>query len=31
MTDSHGKYIEAMQGVVYRIELTEKTGRYEKR
>ncbi|MFI0431121.1 pyridoxamine 5'-phosphate oxidase family protein [Mariniflexile sp. HMF6888] len=31
MTDSHGKYIEAMQGVVYRIKLTEKTGRYEKR
>lgn len=31
MTDSHGKYIEAMQGVVYRIELTKKTGRYEKR
>ncbi len=31
MTDSQGKYIESMQGVVYRIELTEKTGRYEKR
>lgn len=30
MTDSHGKYIEAMRGVVYRIKLTEKTGRYEK-
>lgn len=31
MTDSHDKYIEAMQGVVYRISLTKKTGRYEKR
>ena len=31
MTDSHGKYIESMQGVVYRIELTEKTGRFEKK
>lgn len=31
MTNSHDKYIEAMQGVVYRIELTKKTGRYEKR
>lgn len=31
MIDSHGKYIEAMRGVVYRIKLTEKTGRYEKR
>ena len=31
MTDSHGKYIEAMQGVVYRIKLAEKTGRFEKR
>lgn len=31
MLDSHGKYIEAMRGVVYRIKLTEKTGRFEKR
>ncbi|TLP81750.1 pyridoxamine 5'-phosphate oxidase family protein [Maribacter sp. ACAM166] len=31
MTDGHGKYIEAMKGVVYRIKLTEKTGRFEKR
>lgn len=31
MTDSPGKYIEAMQGVVYRIKLEKKTGRYEKR
>ena len=31
MKDSQGKYIEAMQGVVYRIALTKKTGRYEKR
>ncbi len=31
MTDSQGQYIESMQGVVYRIELTKKTGRYEKR
>ena len=31
MTDSHGKYIEAMEGVVYRIKLTQKTGRYEKK
>ena len=31
MTDGHGKYIEAMKGVVYRIKLTKKTGRYEKR
>ena len=31
MTDSHGKYVESMQGVVYRIKLIEKTGRYEKR
>ncbi|WP_100609868.1 pyridoxamine 5'-phosphate oxidase family protein [Confluentibacter lentus] len=31
MTDSHGKYIETLQGVVYRIKLIEKTGRYEKR
>lgn len=30
MTDSHQKTIQAMTGVVYRIELTEKTGRYEK-
>ena len=30
MTDSHENYIEAMKGVVYRIKLTEKTGRYEK-
>ena len=28
--DTHPKSIEAMQGVVYRIELTEKTGRFEK-
>ena len=31
MTDSHGKYIEAMKGVVYRVKLTKKTGRFEKR
>lgn len=31
MTDGHGKYVEAMKGVVYRIKLTKKTGRYEKR
>ena len=31
MTDSQGKYVESMQGVVYRIKLIEKTGRYEKR
>jgi len=31
MTDSHEKYVESMRGVVYRIEVTEKTGRYEKR
>jgi nitroimidazol reductase NimA-like FMN-containing flavoprotein (pyridoxamine 5'-phosphate oxidase superfamily) len=31
MTDGHGEYIEAMKGVVYRIRLTKKTGRYEKR
>jgi len=31
MTDGHGSYIEAMKGVVYRIKLTKKTGRYEKR
>lgn len=30
MSDSHPKSIEAMKGVVYRIELTKKTGRYEK-
>lgn len=30
MSDSHQKTIEAMKGVVYRIELTRKTGRYEK-
>ena len=30
MIDSHKKTIEAMTGVVYRIELTKKTGRYEK-
>ena len=30
ITDSHENYIEAMKGVVYRIKLTEKTGRYEK-
>ncbi len=30
MRDSHQKSTEAMLGVVYRIELTEKTGRYEK-
>ena len=30
MSDSHPKTIEAMKGVVYRIELTQKTGRYEK-
>lgn len=31
MTDGHGKYVESMKGVVYRIKLTKKTGRYEKR
>ena len=31
MTDGHGKYIDAMTGVVYRIKLTKKTGRYEKK
>ena len=31
MKDSQNKYTEAMQGVVYRIELNKKTGRYEKR
>lgn len=31
MTDSHGKVIEAMKGVVYRVKLLKKTGRYEKR
>ena len=30
MSDAHQKTIDAMQGVVYRIKLTEKTGRYEK-
>lgn len=30
MRDSHEKHIDAMQGVVYRIKLTKKTGRYEK-
>ena len=30
MLDGHQKYIEAMQGVVYRVKLTEKTGRFEK-
>lgn len=30
MSDSHPKTIEAMKGVVYRIKLIEKTGRYEK-
>ncbi|MGB3344194.1 MAG: pyridoxamine 5'-phosphate oxidase family protein [Aequorivita sp.] len=30
LIDVQQKTIEAMQGVVYRIELTEKTGRYEK-
>ena len=30
MKDTHKKTIEAMQGVVYRIKLTKKTGRYEK-
>jgi nitroimidazol reductase NimA-like FMN-containing flavoprotein (pyridoxamine 5'-phosphate oxidase superfamily) len=30
MSDSHQKTIEAMKGVVYRIELTKKTGRFEK-
>jgi len=31
MKDSHQKYIEAMKGVVYRIKLKEKTGRFEKK
>lgn len=31
MTNGHGKYIEAIKGVVYRIKLTKKTGRYEKK
>lgn len=31
MIDTHGKYVEAMKGVLYRIKLTKKTGRYEKR
>ncbi|WNH07775.1 pyridoxamine 5'-phosphate oxidase family protein [Thalassobellus suaedae] len=30
MSDSHQKSVEAMKGVVYRVELTKKTGRYEK-
>ena len=30
MKDAHGKYIEAMQGVMYRVKLSKKTGRYEK-
>ena len=30
MSDAHPKTIEAMKGVVYRIKLTNKTGRYEK-
>ena len=30
MKDTYPKYIDAMQGVVYRIKLTEKTGRFEK-
>lgn len=30
MSDTHQKYIEAMKGVVYRVKLTEKTGRFEK-
>jgi len=31
MTDSNEKCIEAMQGVMYRVKLSKKTGRYEKR
>lgn len=31
MRDAHGKFIEAMQGVMYRVKLSKKTGRYEKR
>ncbi len=31
MVDSQGQYIESMRGVVYKIRLAEKTGRYEKR
>ncbi len=31
MTDAHGIGIKAMQGIVYRIKLTKKTGRFEKR
>lgn len=31
MVDSQGQYIESLQGVVYKIRLAEKTGRYEKR
>ena len=30
LKDAHQKYIEAMQGVVYRIKLTKKTGKFEK-
>jgi nitroimidazol reductase NimA-like FMN-containing flavoprotein (pyridoxamine 5'-phosphate oxidase superfamily) len=30
LRDSHQNTIEAMKGIVYRIELIEKTGRYEK-
>jgi len=30
MRDAHENYIEAMRGVVYRIKITRKTGRYEK-
>ena len=30
MSDSHQKTIEAMKGIVYRIKLTKKTGRFEK-
>ncbi|MFX0558618.1 pyridoxamine 5'-phosphate oxidase family protein [Maribacter sp. CXY002] len=31
MVDAQEKYVEAMRGVVYRVELTKKTGRFEKR
>lgn len=31
MTDGHRKATKAMQGIVYRIKLTKKTGRFEKR
>lgn len=30
MKDTHQKYIDAMQGVVYRVKLTKKTGKFEK-